>query len=204
MAYLFIDTSNHLTFGLLNEDFKWIEFVELQDKKSSTKIHSQVYEMLAVNGLKAKELRGIFQISGPGSYTGMRVSEGLSQIFEWQNIPSYSFYHFEIPWILSIKSGGWVSNAFKGELFLYSWNEDECKKELLVSSNLEKSLASLKDKYKNLYTNFSEEFNVELNYSSDLMKNNPQKLFSFILENKIKRKPFYYRSLDQEFKVSKK
>lgn len=204
MTYLFVDTTNHLTFGLLDEGFKWLDFVELQDKKSSGKIHSLIYEVLEKNGLKAKELKAMFHISGPGSYTGMRVSEGLAQILKWQNIPTYSFYHFEIPSILNIESGAWISNAFKGELFLYTWDEDGSNKELLLSSNLKESLISLKLKYKNLFTHFSTEFEMELNYSSELVRSHSENLFNVVMSNKMNQKPFYYRSLDQEFKISKK
>ncbi|WP_127717689.1 hypothetical protein [Halobacteriovorax sp. HLS] len=204
MSYLFIDTSDHLVLGLLNSDYEWIEFIETTDKKSSASIHSKIYNLLEKNGLKIKEIKALFQIAGPGSYTGMRMSEGISQVLEWQNIPIYSFYHFVIPQILGIDKGAWISRAFKGEIFLYEWRGEQTKKSLHKESELPQLESSLGGELGEFWTHFSQSFPEIPNSTGDLVKKDARRLFSFIAKSQSREKPFYYRSLENEFTVSLK
>lgn len=204
MAYLFIDTSDHLVLGLLDEDYNWLELLETEDKKSSASIHSHIYNLLEPRGLKVKDIKGLFQVAGPGSYTGMRISEGISQVLEWQNIPIYSFYHFSVPYILGMEKGAWVSKAFKNEIFLYEWRGSEVKKSLHAQDQLETLQESLRDELGEFWTHFEGIFDNINNFSSHLIKGEQGKLFAHAAESCLREKPFYYRSLENEFHVSNK
>ncbi|WP_417337330.1 hypothetical protein [Halobacteriovorax marinus] len=204
MAYLFIDTSDHLVLGLLDENYRWLDFVETEDKKSSASIHSHVYSLLEKRNLKIKEVQGLFQVAGPGSYTGMRISEGMAQVLEWQDIPIYSFYHFSVPFILGIERGAWVSKAFKGEIFLYEWRGEKVEKSL----HSEKDLGSLQEKLSpelgEFWTHFDGVIDQISRSSAQLIKEKPEEVFSYVAESQLREKPFYYRSLENEFHVSNK
>ncbi len=201
MAYLFVDTSELLIVGLLNDKFDWLEYHELRDKKSSALIHALIYELLEKHKVKLKDILGFIQVAGPGSYTGMRVSEGISQVLDWQDIKVNSFYHFEVPSLLEVKKGSWISRAFKGEAFIYSWNAEKENQELILLDDASKRIESEQSDF---YTHFAGNFESELNYTSEMIKNNSKELFPLVLSQNLQREPFYYRSLEKEFKVSKK
>jgi tRNA threonylcarbamoyladenosine biosynthesis protein TsaB len=204
MSFLFVDTSDHLVLGLLNEDLEWTEFVETTDKKSSASIHSKIYHLLEKHDLKIKDIKGLIQVAGPGSYTGMRISEGISQVLEWQDIPIYSFYHFYIPKILGESKGAWISKAFKSEIFVYEWRGEEVKTSLHAESDLSKIEESKSSELGEFWTHFSESFPEIPRSTAQLIKDEPKKLFSHVVESQMREKPFYYRSLENEFTVSSK
>ncbi|RLA64681.1 MAG: hypothetical protein DRQ88_07220 [Epsilonproteobacteria bacterium] len=196
MSYLYIDSSKYLVLGLLDSDFKWIDFNEVKDVKTSAHIHKDIYEMLEKHNLELDKLSGIFVVSGPGSYTGVRVSEGLAQVLEWQKIPIYSFNHFQIPEFLDESSWAFVSKAFKGEFFTYEKNGKTSLNKLEDFDNIIDGLA---DK---IYTHFPEDLPTSLNhFTSIVVKDNPEVIFSKVLEKNLRSRPFYYRPLEKEFKV---
>jgi tRNA threonylcarbamoyladenosine biosynthesis protein TsaB len=204
MSYLFVDTSDHLVLGLLDSNYEWIELVETNDKKSSASIHAKIYELLKRHDLKIKDVKALFQVAGPGSYTGMRISEGISQVLEWQKMPIYSFYHFVIPSILGESKGAWISRAFKGEIFLYEWRAGEVKTSLHDESELPRIESELKAELGEFWTHYNESFPEIPKSTGELLKNNSQKLFSYVADSQLREKPFYYRSLEKEFTVSQK
>lgn len=199
MAYLYFDTTDHLVLGLLNEKFEWLDYLESSSKKNSSTIHAQVFEMLEKHSLKVAELDGVFQVSGPGSYTGIRLSEGISQIFEWHKMKIYSFYHFEVPFLLGEKSGVWFSKAFKGEMFLYSVTDGQESKKLIPEEEFEQmDLTALG----NCYTHYLAEKQENVQETGRIIHSSAPNLFSVVMEKGLRREPYYYRALEQEFKVS--
>lgn len=188
--YLFIDTSVKIVIGVLNSDYEWMNYKEIDSKKSSSILHHEVLEMLEGLELTIQKLEGIIQIAGPGSYTGMRVSEGFKQVFDWQGFSTYSFYHFDVPRILGISSGSWISKAFKGEIFVHSWNEDNQNQSLIKEIDYK---ADREDQY-------SSNLDFKNTQStSEMIFNEPKKIFSYIIKNNIQNKIYYYRTLEAEF-----
>ena len=204
MSYLFVDTSDHLVLGLLDENFEWINFTETADKKSSASIHSKIYLLLEEHNLKIKDIKAMFQVAGPGSYTGMRISEGISQVLEWQKIPIYSFYHFVIPSILGEEKGAWISRAFKSEIFVYEWRDGKVSTSLRPESDLVKIQNELSSELGGFWTHFPESFPEIPKSTGLLIKENSKKLFTNVVASQMREKPFYYRSLENEFTVSSK
>ncbi len=150
MGYsLFIDSSDNLTLGLLNEQLEWVEFKTMASRKSSGVFHGLVEELLSSKNTDIFNLDRVFYAAGPGSYTGIRLVEGFSQILRWRGVKTNSFYLFEIPKMLGEKSGIWVSEAYKGELFLYHWDGETTSTKLLKK---EDALTYLNDKNETLYS----------------------------------------------------
>jgi tRNA threonylcarbamoyladenosine biosynthesis protein TsaB len=197
--HLFLDTTFGVTVGLLDKHFDWVDYNFSLEKKSSTIIHSLINQILIDENLTVDKLSSIIMVAGPGSYTGMRVSKGITDVFEWQNLKVYSFYQFEVPTLLNMEKGLWFSDAFKGEYFFYEFNGENTKKYLLKKEDgnikLQKTDVPI----------FVGRNKDEQSYSETqlLIKENSKKLFKKVTDNKIKRKLFYYRELDQEFSKAK-
>jgi tRNA threonylcarbamoyladenosine biosynthesis protein TsaB len=194
--YLFLDTTKDMTIGLLDESLTWLDYHYYPDAKSSATIHLHIHNILKKQNKEISDVKALFQLAGPGSYTGMRVSEGISQIFQWQNITTYSFYHFNIPAILGHNSGTWINNAFKGELFIYHWDTDGSKVELVAVSELHNVV--LKNKV--LYTSFANEMFPEAILTKNLIFDNSPQLFNYLIKNTIRNPIYYYRSIEEEYR----
>lgn len=194
MMKLFIDTSENITVGLLDSNYQWKAYEYLQSKKSSSDLHYLIYSVLKKCNIEVNDITGLIHCSGPGSYTGMRISEGLSNIFDLNNVKTNSFYHFELPLISGVESGVWISKAFKGEFFLYEWFQAKNSKKLVR----EKDLNNVKD-VENIFSGHSTFGELDLSLTKDLIFDNPD-LLKFVVDRNLKREVFYYRSIEEEFK----
>ena len=195
MAYsLFIDSSDNLTLGLLDDNFEWLEFKRFPNKKSSGVFHGLVEVLLSSHGKTLFDLDRVFYAAGPGSYTGVRLVEGFCQILRWRDVKTNSFYLFEVPSLLGIDKGTWISEAYKGELFLYSWEDDVTESKLLKK---EEALEKLKDD--NNLLSLSRIEGIETELVLDLIRDKSKVLFSKVIEQGQHREPFYYRSIENEF-----
>jgi tRNA threonylcarbamoyladenosine biosynthesis protein TsaB len=191
--YLFIDSTVNITLGILDEEFNWLEYNYIESKKSSALLHAEIERALINHNLKVNDIKGLIYMSGPGSYTGMRVSEGMAQIFKWRNFPVYSFYHFDIPNILKIEEGYFVSKAFKGELFVC--NTKTLDKQLVPTASIDSVICK-----KIIYTNEIDSKILNTVSTSKIIERNPNEIFSNIVANKINNQIYYYRALEDEFK----
>lgn len=204
MAHLFIDTTVNLILGTLSKEYKWIEYEKSSGIKSSKYIHGMIHTLLNNSGMDFSSIDNFFYVAGPGSYTGMRLSEGMAQIIEWQGLKINSFYHFEVPKLLGFSEGLWYSNAYKGEYFVCQWNEKE-KAEFLVDKRaFQKKLDLFKDK--GAYTHFINEkegpsMEDNIIQTSDLIKEKSEIIFSEVRNEDIRRSLYYYRSQENEFKI---
>ncbi|PIP93130.1 MAG: hypothetical protein COW00_04290 [Bdellovibrio sp. CG12_big_fil_rev_8_21_14_0_65_39_13] len=194
--YLFLDSSLYLQFGLLDENFKWIDHVLIETTKSSNILHSELNRMLEKNRMSMDDIEAIFSISGPGSYTGVRLVEGVTQILDWQGKTIYSIHHFELPYLVGVERGSWISEAFKGEVFEYSWNGDSNKHRLLSKNQLDTIFEE------NLFSHRSDFLDLPTMSTSAMVFENAELIFSAMKKLEMKREPFYYRELETEFKVT--
>ena len=195
--YLYIDTTHEITIGLLNSELKWVEYEHLLSKKSSAVLHHKIFELLAKHSFEVKELEALIYSAGPGSYTGMRVSEGIKDIIDWQGIKVYSFYHFNIPQYLEVPSGTWMAKAFKGEFFVFRWQGNEFEKSLVKESEIEEHLSE------NLYSSYDDYGRDNIILTKDMIYNNPEKVFQVIVQNNLIEELYYFRSIENEFSRKK-
>ena len=194
MHYLFIDSTLGLEIGLLDDQFRWIDFLTFDNKKPSEIIHSEIHQLLNKHQLNLKSLE-CFTASGPGSYTGMRLSEGLVQVLALSGMKIYSFYHFEVPKLTGIREGFWATNAFKGQVFVYTWSEEK-EERLLLNKD---QFVIQNEKIGFTLDNTDREF-AKLSSSKILIKSNPTLIFSYLHAHQKRVPPYYFRTLDEEFR----
>lgn len=190
--YLFIDTTQKITLGLLDKNLAWKDFYFDPKVVISTKLHLLVQQMLAKHSLELSEVVSLIYIAGPGSYTGMRVAEGIAQIMEWQKFNCYSFYHFDIPQLIGEESGVWYDDAYKGESFVYEWQNDQSRTYLVKNEQLTKYLDG-----KKVFTQYSED-STRIG-TAQLIEQMPQTIFNKVINQQMKKNLYYYRSLENEF-----
>ena len=204
MRSLFLDTSENLVLGILDENFSWVDYLDTKEKKGSGVIHGLLFELLKKNSLSMPDIDNIFIMAGPGSYTGMRLGEGLAQVLELFKVNIFSTYHFDIPLILNVESGSFASKAFKGEVFVYSWEKSKNSYQLILEDKFKKLSLDYQKNNVKCYTHVSDGIFEEFKQTSDLIKENPKTIFKFLFENNIRKELFYYRPLELEFKQTAK
>ena len=208
MSYLYMDTSYHLVVGLLDDSLEFLDFTELLETKSSGIIHQVIFEMLQKHKMGPLELKGVIQAAGPGSYTGMRLSHGITQVFQWQGVERYGFYHFDVPLLLGVSEGYWIAKAFKREVFSYYWKGVEGTSSLQPEKEFWASCQakSVGEDKAAFYTHFPESLDKKIdniNSTHNMIKKRAPYFFKHIIENKIKEGPYYFRTLEKEFKRPK-
>jgi tRNA threonylcarbamoyladenosine biosynthesis protein TsaB len=191
---LFVDSTLGLVIGLLDANYSWVEFMSLDEKRPSEIIHFEIFNILSKHNLKLKDMQ-CFVASGPGSYTGMRLSEGLAQIFELEKVPVYSFYHFNVPALCGILKGFWATNAFKSQVFIYNWNEGEHENHLV-----NKDAFTIVDESCGYTLDTKDSLFINLVSTKSLIKNKSQDLFSKVKSLNLRVDPYYFRTLDEEFR----
>lgn len=202
MTSLFIDTTQGITVGIIDENYKWSHYDFSDSNKSSSIVHKMIQDAILEAGNQLSEIKNFIQVSGPGSYTGMRVSDGISQVFAWQDIKVYSFHHFQVPKILNVEQGIWCAKAFKGEIFCYQWLNEKNNSFLIKEANLESSIKN----ERNIYTSINHDFfpnGFEINKTAKLIKENPEQLFSYIFRNNLNEPLYYFRTIEEEFSKGK-
>ncbi|EPZ49421.1 hypothetical protein M902_0242 [Bacteriovorax sp. BAL6_X] len=198
MIYLFIDTSHLLHFGILDENFSWIEDVVVETKKTSEVLHENIHSLLSKHGLDVSHIKGLISIAGPGSYTGMRVGEGFAQVFELDDIEVFSFYSSDIPSILGQDSTHWMFPAFKKEYYIRT-NEEE---KLLSQTEFDAFYSGIVDKSQ-LYTHGVNELSAYCEGDTrDVLRKNPGPVFRKVVSERMRQRPYYFRPLHVEFKKS--
>ena len=193
MHSLFIDSTSGLVIGLLDPKYNWIEYMSLNEKKPSEIIHFEIFNILKKHNLKFSNIQ-IFISSGPGSYTGMRLSEGIAQVFELEKIPVYSFYHFEVPRLSGIDSGFWVTNAFKGQAFIFKWDKMGVEKHLV-----DKEKFVIENEKFGFTLDNTDSLFLNLISTKSILKDKAPEIFSKILSQQLRVSPYYFRSLEEEF-----
>ncbi len=199
MAYLFLDTASTLHCGILDDKFHWIDYISTEILRSSGQVHGILDQLMTKHQLSWQDIAGLIVSSGPGSYTGMRVSEGIAQILELDGVAVFSFYHFDLLADFGL-SGYWVSEAFKGEFFCY--NSKTKSSELLRLEDLLQKLADRDD----LYALDDQVRGIDLIFKStrSLIHDKGKEFFHKLITEQRREVPFYYRPEQVEFTLKSK
>jgi len=198
--YLYLDSSHFVQVGVLDENFTWKHVELVENKKGSTILHKTIYEILRLLELKLKNIDALFLVSGPGSYTGIRLAEGIAQVLEMNEIPIYSFYHYEVPSWCGFESYNFYSNAFKNEFFDFSYNKGIEEKKMMSKE----SFFNIDFSRKDLFSITGELEEKYLESTSSLIENNSKEVFKKVMARGKHIAPYYYRPLEKEFKPSVK
>jgi tRNA threonylcarbamoyladenosine biosynthesis protein TsaB len=201
--YLFVDSTYDLSLGLLDSQLNWLSFERFEGKKASVVIQSKTFELLQKYKIKSTHLAGVFVISGPGFYTGLRLSQGLTDVFNFFSVKSYSFYSYEIPMWCGFTQGSWFTKAYRGEYFLYKWKENQTEKKLLSIEDLIRL-----DQNESFFIHsdlsldkFSEPHLINPISTNDLLLKYPSRIFQMAIANKS-REIFYFRAPEDELNVN--
>jgi tRNA threonylcarbamoyladenosine biosynthesis protein TsaB len=201
VAYLYLDTSSNFHYGLLNEELQWVDFQEVETKRTSEIIHAHINDILNKHNLNVPKLKGVFVLSGPGSYTGMRVAEGVAQILELEGVKIYSFTTFRLSEEEKEKDFMWVYEAFKGEIF---FRDPEGVEKLIKLEDLDKSELPPRLFSHGALSNLKQVLGCEVVDFSKLIQEKPEEVFSYVLKKEFRDKPFYFRPVEVEFSKSLK
>lgn len=183
---LFIDNSQNSLLGILNASLEFETYDFFDDKRGASQIHFRLDNLLRDNDIKLNDIKSLYIISGPGSYTGIRVVEGIAQIMKWQGKEVFSLYQFEIPQMVGVEKGSWISQAYKNEFFIYSWQGKEYDIQLISHDE---------------YQMTREEF--DLSSTRKLLLKHSRQIFSMVKGRGGHFPPYYYREAEQEFKTVK-
>lgn len=205
MATLFIDTTYDVAIGLLDKDNRWLGLKRFREKKSSSILQPEVLKLLAANNVKPRDLEAVVTVAGPGFYTGIRLSEGFSDVFKFFNIPHYAFYSYDIPEWCGESSGLWVTKAYRGEYFFHAWGNSEGRNEMVPAKDLEEYLKNASQIF--THTDGSLDamalsFIKDLKKTEELLEQFPEKIFSRVLAGKMEMESFYFRPPEDEFKAN--
>ena len=192
MKSLFIDSTEEMALGVLNKNREFEEYCHFADKQGASLIHSRLNDLLQRHKMCLGDVKKIYIASGPGSYTGIRVVEGMAQIMKWQGVDVLSFYQFEIPFMVGIFRGVWVSQAWKGELFVYSWEGERSSEQLVPFCE---------------YDIVGEEYSfgdrccgVAVQSNRNLLQEYSSTIFDCVNKRGKYLPPYYYRKVEHEFK----
>lgn len=201
MALLFVDTTYDLTIGLLNDQFNWLEFRSQKGQKASVILQSEAFDICSRQGIKVKDLKGVITTAGPGFYTGLRLTEGFSDILKAFHIPCYSFYSYEIPLFLGSNEGVWLTKAYRGEYFFHEWNSGVSTNNLISVNELDTYL----NRWTNIFIHSMGAIDRALPnavQTIELLKQQPQLIFKEVVRSELQRESFYFRAPEDEFRVS--
>ena len=204
MSYLYLDTTYDVTIGILNESLEWVDFIKVQGQKASRTLQLETHRLLEKHNLELSAVKAVFTVAGPGFYTGLRLSEGFADVMKFFGIPHYSFYSFEIPMLLGIPHGTWLTKAYRGEYFFFEWKNGEEKQSLYSAKEL-LDMKTPSNVYIHSETAVDEKLTAlidEAKDTSSLIQKSPAPIFRTVLENGWLKKSFYFRAPEDEFKVS--
>lgn len=207
MASLFIDSTYDITLGILNEELGWLRFQRYLGQKASSIIQVETHSLLKSVGLSMKDISQVLTISGPGFYTGLRLSEGFADVMVFHGASHFNFLSYDIPKFSGVPSGTWMTKAYRGEYFFHNWDGEVSKNVLIATKDLEEYLASV-DKT-NLYIHSESaidevcrKFLGKYNTTTSLLESSPLAVLTEVCTQKTKMDSFYFRAPEDEFKVS--
>ena len=207
MTCLFIDSTYDVTLGILDDHLSWIKFENFSGQKASSVIQKEAHNLLKSSALKISDLSSVISVAGPGFYTGLRLSEGFADVLLFFGIKHYSFFSYNIPHLSGVKSGTWMTKAYRGEYFFHFWDGEISRNELVAAKELEQFLQTV-DK-SNFYIHsqaaideFARNLIPACFSTYDLLKEKSQIIFSLILNSESKVDSYYFRAPEDEFKVS--
>lgn len=204
MSALYVDSSYDITLGLLDENLGWLDLRTFRGQRASNTLQSETHRLLEDHQKKFRDVSALFNIAGPGFYTGLRLSEGFSDVAIFFQIPDFSFYSYEIPRWLGWTEGTWITKAYRGEYFVYQWQGTANSSKLLTSKELDDfsvsgeifihSETSLDEKLKALTKSAVS--------TTELLRRNPANIFREVMAQRLHRESFYFRAPEDEFRMN--
>ena len=76
--------STFIQIGLLDDEYNWLSYELIPNKKGSQVIHNLIYKHLNKAGIKLFDIKVAFLVNGPGSHWDKGI-EGVCQILELED-----------------------------------------------------------------------------------------------------------------------
>lgn len=204
MKYLFLDSTYDLSLGLLDSRWNWLAFDSYSGQKASAIIQLKSYKMMLDHNVRPIDLAGVITVNGPGFYTGLRLAEGFSDVFNFFGVKQFSLYSYQIPNWCGYQAGSWFTKAYRGEYFIYRWNKNKVTKDLISVKDLDKKLLSTESYFihsESSLDKWSSPIIKNPISTLDLIKKYPAQIMSEAM-NSEKKELFYFRAPEDEFKVN--
>ena len=140
MLLLAIDTSGRqggITLARADNDIEIIESTPIQGGTFSAELIPQIAELLARHGYNAKQLDGLVAVTGPGSFTGLRVGlTAVKALAEVLGIPIATVTSLEILLAAAADpdSAMAVLDAGRGELYVATQTNGKREESLLTAA----------------------------------------------------------------------
>ena len=140
MLLLAIDTSGRqggITLARGDNDIEIIESTPIQGGTFSAELIPQIAELLAKHGYSAQDLQALVAVTGPGSFTGLRVGltavKGLTEVLR---IPIASATSLEILLAAAGAADGAMAvlDAGRGELYVATQSNAKREESLLTAA----------------------------------------------------------------------
>lgn len=207
MASLFIDSTYDVTLGILDESQGWIQFEKFTNQKASAIIQTETHNLLVKAGLKIADIDSVITVAGPGFYTGLRLSEGFADVFIFNGKKHFSFMTYDIPKMIGVRSGVWMTKAYRGEYFFHLWDESSSRNELVSAKELEEFMKDVDKSQIYIHSDsaideLSRGLILNPKMTVDLLKTHAPEIFSHIIKSALKVDSYYFRAPEDEFKVS--
>ncbi len=204
MTTLFLDTTYNQILGFLDDRGAWVDYRETSGQKSSAQLHVELQNIVEKNKIQKSNITNVLYVSGPGFYTGLRIAYGIAEMLRIESRQLLSFYSFDIPRMLGVNQYTWITKAYRGEVFVYEFDQGESKSKLIsekdflgfnYSGNIYVHHASALDEVmKSRMSHFSE--------TQVLLIQNISTIFNYCSDNKLSSDLFYFRPPEEEFKPS--
>jgi tRNA threonylcarbamoyladenosine biosynthesis protein TsaB len=204
LTTLYIDTTYDISIGILSQATHWLEFQIYKGQRVSNILQKEVHNLLRTQNLKLKNISKVVTVAGPGFYTGLRLSEGFADILNISGISHFSFLSYQVPKLIGISEGVWITKAYRGEYLIHSWDPVN-KTDLLISdTELNNHLSQLENAFIHSESAIDDKIlkNLkEFQTTQSLIQKYPDKIFKEIISQEPS---YYFRAPEDEFKVSQK
>lgn len=204
MTTLFLDTTYNQILGFLDEKGAWIDYRETSGQKSSAQLHLELQKVVDVHKINKNDIKSVLYVAGPGFYTGLRIAYGIAEMLKLEDRQLLSFHSFDIPRMLNVNEYTWVTKAYRGEIFIYQYENGESKSRLVsekdfLDLNLSKHIyihhvSALDELMKKKIDLFTE--------TQTLLIQNIVSVFNFCTSHQLSSELFYFRPPEEEFKPS--
>lgn len=140
MLLLAIDTSGRrggITLARGNDQSEIIESTSIQGGTFSAELIPQIADLLAKHGYTGKDLQGLVAVTGPGSFTGLRVGlTAVKGLAETLRIPIATVTSLEILLAATGAQGDRMAllDAGRGELYAAIQKNDKREESLLTAA----------------------------------------------------------------------
>jgi len=176
MTYFYIDTSSsYLYCGIVKEDTLISEIKQNFNKDLSKYTVSEIAKLFDKALLKPNDIDKIIVVSGPGSFTGIRIGMTFAKIFAWSNSKEITTITSLEAMQASISSKNVlvpIIDARRGYVYagVYKEGKSLLKDQYISFSELEEFLNTLEEDYFYITNDKKFEFENQFGYNPDILK----------------------------------